>query len=176
VALKILPRHLSHDREFRERFHREAKAVAKLEHLHILPLYTYGEEDDLVYMVMRYLQGGTLTDRLRQGVLPLTMANQWLTQIAGALDYAHAHGVLHRDVKPSNVLLDDSGNAYLTDFGIAKIIESTLDLTGAGMLGTPAYMSPEQCRGSKNLTPASDIYSLGIVLYEMTTGRTPYQA
>jgi hypothetical protein len=176
VAIKVLPYHFSQDPTFRERFHREAKAIAKLEQIHILPIFAYGEEDDTAYMVMRYLETGTLTDLIRQGALPFSEAARLLNQIAAALDYAHAHNVLHRDVKPSNVLLDAQGNAFLTDFGIAKMVESTLDLTGGGILGTPAYMSPEQCRGSKELTPATDQYSLGIVLYEMITGVTPFRA
>lgn len=176
VALKVLPHHFSHDPTFRERFQREAKAIAKLEHLHILPIFSYGEDNGVAYMAMRYLRTGTLTERIRQGPLPLPEASRLLSQIASALDHAHAHGVLHRDIKPSNVLLDEAGNAYLTDFGIAKIVETTLDLTRGNILGTPAYMSPEQCQGVRELTPASDIYSLGIVLYEMVTGRTPYQA
>ncbi|MCP4357305.1 MAG: serine/threonine protein kinase, partial [Chloroflexi bacterium] len=176
VAIKILPRQFSQDPTFRERFRREAKAIAKLEHLHILPIFAYGEDDDITYMAMRYLQDGTLTDRIKQGPLPLNEAGHLLNQIAGALDYAHQHDILHRDVKPGNVLLDAGGNAFLTDFGIAKMAENTLDLTGRGILGTPAYMSPEQCMGSRELTPASDIYALGIVLYEMVTGRTPFQA
>ncbi|RME73460.1 MAG: hypothetical protein D6784_11895, partial [Chloroflexi bacterium] len=176
VAIKILPQHFSQDPTFRQRFAREAKAIAKLEHLHILPIFAYGEEDGIAYMVMRYLPSGTLTDRIRQGPLPLAEAARLLSQIADALDYAHARGVLHRDIKPSNILLDASGNAFLTDFGIAKMVEATVELTGAGVLGTPAYMSPEQCRGSRDLTPASDQYSLGIVLYEMVTGSAPFQA
>ncbi|MCB0164996.1 MAG: serine/threonine-protein kinase [Anaerolineae bacterium] len=176
VALKILPGQLSQDPTFRERFQREAQAIAKLEHLHILPIFAYGEEDGIAYMAMRYLKAGTLTDRIKQGPLPFNEASQLLNQIAGALDHAHSHNILHRDVKPSNVLLDNGGNAYLTDFGIAKMVGTTLDLTRGGILGTPAYMSPEQCRGDTELTPASDIYALGIVLYEMVTGRTPFQA
>ena len=176
VAIKILPRQFSKDPTFRERFRREAKAIAKLEHLHILPIFAYGEEDDIAYMAMRCLKTGTLTDRIKQGPLPLKEAGHLLNQIASGLDYAHEHNILHRDVKPSNILLDASGNAFLTYFGIAKIVESALDLTGGGILGTPAYMSPEQCMGETDLTAASDIYSLGIVLYEMVTGRTPFQA
>ncbi|MBN1992372.1 MAG: protein kinase [Anaerolineae bacterium] len=176
VAVKILPEHFSQDPKFRQRFEREAKAIAKLEHIHILPLFTYGEDNGIAYMVMRYLEAGSLTDRMKKGALSLTEASRLLSQIAAALDYAHAHGVLHRDVKPSNVLLDSSGNAFLMDFGIAKMVASTLDLTGGGILGTPAYMSPEQCRGNTELTPASDQYSLGIILYEMVTGRPPFQA
>jgi serine/threonine protein kinase len=106
----------------------------------------------------------------------LQETSRLLKQIAGAVDYAHDNGVLHRDIKPSNILVDSQRNAFLTDFGIAKIVEGTLDLTGTGILGTPQYMSPEQCRGEKDLPPASDQYALGVVLYEMVTGRTPYQA
>ena len=176
VALKILPQHFSQDPAFRERFQREAKAIARLEHLHILPIFTYGEEDGVAYMAMRYLAAGSLTDLLKQGALPLAEASRLLSQIGGALDHAHAHNILHRDVKPSNILLDAENNAFLMDFGIAKMVEATLDLTAGGILGTPAYMSPEQCQGHKELTPASDIYALGIVLYEMVTGHTPFQA
>ena len=147
VAIKILPQQFSNDPQFKERFHREAKAIAKLEHIHILPIFAYGEEDGIAYMVMRYLQGGTLTDRIAEGALPFDEASRLLDQLASALDHAHTHGILHRDMKPSNVLLDDDGNAYLMDFGIAKIVESTVDLTGDRLLGTPAYMSPEQCSG-----------------------------
>lgn len=127
-------------------------------------------------MAMRYMDTGTLTERMKHGPMPFDEASRIISQIASALDYAHQRGVIHRDVKPSNVLLDDAGNTYLTDFGIAKIVEGTLDLTGDNILGTPQYMSPEQCRGVKDLTPASDQYSLGVILYEMVTGRTPYQA
>lgn len=176
VAIKVLPQHFSHDPTFKERFQREAKAIARLEHLHILPIYSYGEENGVAYMAMRYLHAGTLTDRIRQGPMPLPEVSRLLSQISSALDHAHSHGVLHRDIKPSNVLLDEAGNAYLTDFGIAKMVESTIDLTRGNILGTPAYMSPEQCQGVKELTPATDIYSLGIVVYEMVTGRTPFQA
>lgn len=176
VALKVLPEHLSKDPKFRERFRREAKAIARLEHIHILPIFAYGEEGNIAYLAMRYLEAGTLTERIRQGPLPLDEASRLLSQIAGALDYAHANNILHRDVKPSNVLLDAAQNAYLTDFGIAKLFEATLDLTGESILGTPQYMSPEQCEGRKDLAPSTDIYSLGIVLYEMLTGRPPFQA
>lgn len=177
VALKTLPQQYSQDPQFLERFRREARAIARLEHLHILPVHAYGEEDGIAYLVMRYLPAGTLADRIRQnGRLPLEETARLLNQIASALDHAHANGVLHRDVKPGNVLIDRDGNAYLTDFGIARIVEGTLDLTGDAVLGTPQYMSPEQCRGAKDLTPATDQYSLGVVLYEMVTGRTPFQA
>ena len=176
VALKILPEHYSHNPQFRERFNREAKAIARLEHPHILPIHAYGEENGIAYLVMRYVETGTLSERLLERRLSLDEAVRLVQQIAAALDYAHEHGVLHRDVKPSNILLDKVGNAYLTDFGIAKIVEATMDLTGGGILGTPKYMSPEQCQGGQDLTPASDQYALGIVLYEIVTGRVPFDA
>lgn len=176
VALKILPEHLSTNAGFRTRFHREAKAIAKLEHLHILPVFTYGEEGNIAYLVMRYMQAGTLSELIAKGPLPLHEIDRLLSQMASAIDYAHDQGILHRDVKPKNILLDEYGNTYLTDFGIAKIVETTTDLTGNSILGTPMYMSPEQCLGDKNLTPATDIYSLGIVLFEMLTGRPPFDA
>ena len=171
VAIKTLPQQYSQDPMFRTRFEREAKAIAKLEHLHILPIFAYGEEDGIVYMAMRYMDTGTLTDLIRQRKLTLTEATRFLNQMASALDYAHNHDVIHRDIKPSNVLLDSQGNTFLTDFGIAKMVEGSslkgeggavLDLTGTGIIGTPSYMSPEQCRGEKNLPPASDQYSLEI--------------
>ncbi len=176
VAIKTLPQQYSKDPTFRARFEREAKAIAGLEHINILPVHAYGEEDNIAYMVMRYLDTGSLSELIHQGAMSLTDTSRIVSQVGSALDYAHSKGILHRDVKSSNVLIDRQGNAYLTDFGIAKIIESTIDLTGSGLIGTPQYMSPEQIRGVKDLTPASDQYSLGVMLYEMVTGRTPYQA
>jgi serine/threonine protein kinase len=178
VALKVLPQQYSKDPTFLMRFENEARAISKLEHLHILPIFAFGEQDGVSYMAMRYMDSGTLSDRIKQGPIPLADCARILRQLAEALDYAHSHGILHRDIKPSNVLLDKSGNAYLTDFGIAKMVSgsSALDLTGSGLIGTPFYMSPEQCRGERDLTPASDLYSLGVVLYEMVTGLTPYRA
>jgi tRNA A-37 threonylcarbamoyl transferase component Bud32 len=174
VAIKVLPDHYSSDPVFRERFQREAKAIAKLEHVHILPIFGYGEENSRAYFVMRYMQTGTLGDTLTQGPLSLEEASRLLGQMAAALDAAHEQGIIHRDVKPSNILLDKHRNAYLSDFGIAKILEAA-DLTGSGIIGTPLYMSPEQCNGEKNLTNASDQYALAVILYQMITGSPPYE-
>jgi branched-chain amino acid transport system substrate-binding protein len=177
VALKALPRHFMHDPTFLGRFEREARTIARLEHPHILPVHDYGHHEGVPYLVMRYVEGGALSDLLRQHPegLPLAEAARLIGQIASALDYAHQQGVIHRDIKPSNMLLDRTGNVLLTDFGIAKIAEATVQFTGQGTVGTPAYMSPEQAMG-KELTPATDVYSLGVVLFEMLTGRVPYQA
>ena len=176
VAIKILPHYLSQDAEFAKRFQREARAIARLEHAHILPVYDYGEADDITYIAMRYVQAGTLKERIARGPLPLDEINRLVGQIGSALDYAHRLGIIHRDVKPSNVLIDDQGNTYLTDFGLARMMESSQQLTASGVgVGTPAYMSPEQGQGIK-VDHRSDIYSLGVVLYEMVTGHVPYEA
>lgn len=176
VALKILPRHLANDPAFLTRFEREAKMVAKMQHPHILPVFDYGEDDLNTFLVMPFVQTGTLADELKTGMPPLDRVAEVVGQVCSALAYAHARGIIHRDIKPTNVLIDESANCLLTDFGIAKMVEATVQLTQAGTaIGTPAYMSPEQIEGEE-LDPRSDIYSLGIVLYEMVTGRPPYRA
>jgi hypothetical protein len=175
VALKVLPAHLTDEPGFAERFRREARAVAKLEHPHILPVHDYGREGDLTYIAMRYVEGGTLKELLGKP-LELPLVVELIGQIAEALDHAHEHGVIHRDVKPSNVLLHRGNWTLLTDFGVARMVEGTQDLTGTGVgVGTPAYMSPEQGQGKK-VDRRNDVYSLGVVLYEMLTGRVPYEA
>jgi len=175
VAVKVLPSHLTDEPGFAERFRREARAVAKLEHPHILPVHDYGQEGERTYIAMRYVEGGTLKDLLGKP-LELPLIVDLIGQIAEALDYAHDHGVIHRDVKPSNVLLDRGNWALLTDFGVARMVEATQQLTGTGVgVGTPAYMSPEQGQGKK-VDRRSDVYSLGVVLYEMLTGRVPFEA
>ncbi len=176
VALKILPVHLAQTAEFTGRFHQEARIIANLEHPHILPVFDYGESDGISYLVMRYLEAGTLKDKLDVGTLSLAQIDQLFTQLAGALGYAHDHGVIHRDLKPSNVLIDAQGNVFLTDFGIAKLLEGDAKFTQTdAIIGTPAYISPEQGQGQP-ATRRSDIYSLGIILYEMVTGRVPFTA
>ena len=176
VAVKVLPSHLSKDPEFVKRFQREARAIARLEHAHILPVHDYGEHDGVTYLVMRYVQAGTLKERMGAGPVSLDEVNRLIGQIGSALDYAHRMGIIHRDIKPGNVLVDVQGDTYLTDFGLARMLESTQQITASGVgLGTPAYMSPEQGQGVK-VDHRSDIYSLGVILYEMLTGRVPYEA
>ncbi|HID64987.1 MAG TPA: serine/threonine protein kinase, partial [Anaerolineae bacterium] len=176
VAIKVLPALVSRDPAFLKRFRREAKVVAKLEHKHILPVHDYGEQEGLTYLVMRYVEAGTLKDRLAAGQLDLPTIYRIMAQVGSALDYAHRLGVIHRDVKPSNVLIDSQGDAYLTDFGLARIMESTEQLTATGVgVGTPDYMAPEQGQGLK-IDHRSDVYSLGVMLYEMATGHVPFQA
>lgn len=176
VAIKVLPRPLAESPEFAGRFRQEARTIANLEHAHILPVYDHGESDGVLYLVMRYLDSGTLKDHLASGPLSITEIDRLFSQLAGALEYAHARGVIHRDLKPSNALIDARGDLFLTDFGIAKLLESDARFTGSGaMVGTPAYMSPEQAQGRK-IDQRTDIYSLGIILYEMITGRIPFDA
>jgi hypothetical protein len=176
VALKILPRHFGQDPQFVARFEQEAKILAKLQHPHILPVFDYGRADGYAYIVMPFLHSGALTGLMRGAPLPLAQIRRTISQVGDALDYAHSRGLIHRDVKPSNVLLDERGNCLLTDFGIAKIVESSAHLTATGgFIGTPAYMSPEQGLGQP-VDGRSDIYSLGIILYEMALGRAPYKA
>lgn len=176
VAVKILPRQLAEEPEFLTRFQQEARTIARLEHVRILPVYDFGESDGLTYLVMRYLEAGTLKDLMKAGALAWAEVDRLFTQLAEALQYAHAQGVIHRDLKPSNVLVDAERNLFLTDFGIAKLLEGGAQLTNTGaLMGTPAYTSPEQAQGDK-VDQRTDIYSLGIILYEMTTGRVPFEA
>ncbi len=173
VAVKVL---YGSDEPFVRRFEREALAVGTLSHDNILALYDFGEQRPWYYLVMPYVEGGTLRDYLlRRERLTLEEAGSFLEQIASALQYAHDHGVVHRDVKPSNILLRLDGHAYLVDFGLAKAKMEAESLTHAGaMVGTPEYMAPEQSNGQHDYR--SDIYSLGIILYQMLTGRVPFTA
>jgi serine/threonine protein kinase/formylglycine-generating enzyme required for sulfatase activity len=176
VAIKVIKHSLVEKAEFIKRFEREAQTVASLSHPFILKIFDYGEYEDLVYLVMELLSGGSLADRIRQGPLPLEETSRMLDQVASALDYAHQKGVIHRDLKPQNILLDDEGNAHLTDFGIAKLTGGVTALTQTGLaMGTPAYMPPEQWKGQP-VDARADIYALGVMLFEMLTGRLPFMA
>ena len=176
VAIKVLPQELMHDPNFRARFEREARTVAGLEHPSIVPIYDFGEVDGQPYFVMRLMSGGALSDRLEAGSIPLAEVVSILKRVAQGLDYAHKEGVIHRDLKPANILFDQNGEPYLSDFGIAKLAESGATLTGNAIIGTPAYMSPEQGRGETDVDGRSDIYSLGVVMFHMMTGNVPYEA
>ncbi len=173
VALKIirLDDETAQNEDFRSRFAYEARIIAGLEHIHILPVYDYGVMGNVAYLAMRWLRGGTLTQLLNHGPMMTEHAANMFEQIARGLGYAHSKGVIHRDLKPSNILLDDQGNAYLSDFGLAKMMEGSVNITSEGnLVGTPLYMSPEMLRG-ETIDQRADIYSLGMVLYHMLVGR-----
>jgi DNA-binding beta-propeller fold protein YncE len=173
VAIKVLPALYAEDRSFRDRFQNEATAIARLRHPNILAVYDYGEHDGVPYIVTELVSGGTLQSRLGKPLSPIE-ALDILRPIASALDYSHSRGIIHRDVKPSNVLLDEDGRPVLADFGVAYMLASTARLTGTGLaVGTPAYMAPEQAAGGQ-LGAATDIYALTVVLYEMLTGEVPF--
>ena len=177
VALKVLPPQLLHDATFEARFKREAKVIATLEHPAIVPVHDFGEENGQPYLVMRLMSGGSLADRLHHGPLTLEQTSRVIGRVAEALDQAHAKGIVHRDLKPGNILFDEQGNAYLSDFGISKLIQTSTPLTESNVIiGTPAYMSPEQGRGERDIDGRSDVYSLGALLYEMLSGRLPYES
>ena len=172
VALKVIARHLSSDERFRERFLRESRLAASLDHPNVVPVYDAREEDDELIVAMRLVAGGDLKKRIAAGPLAPEEAIDLLAQVGEALDSAHAAGIVHRDVKPHNILLEGD-HAYLTDFGLAKALGDSGVITGASIVGTVEYMSPEQWRG-QDVGPAADVYSLGCVLYETLTGIVPF--
>jgi serine/threonine protein kinase len=179
VALKLLPFQLTQDSTFKERFKREARMIAALKHEAIVPVHDFGEVDGQPFIVLEYMPGGSLANRLQEGKLSLDEAIQIIEQLVPALEEAHHKGIIHRDLKPGNILFDERGNAHLSDFGIASFVDasaSMASLTGTGLVGTPAYMSPEQAIGKEKIDSRSDVYSLGIVLYEMLSGSKPFAA
>ena len=178
VAIKVLPPDRGATKDSRDRFRREARTAAKLSHPNIVPLHTFGDVDGTLYFVMGYVKGESLAARLkREGRIPVEEARRILIEIAEALDYAHKLGVIHRDIKPDNVLLEEgTGRALLTDFGVAKALGAGQTLTEVGgVLGTPQYMSPEQAQGKGDIDRRSDLYSLGVMGYAMLAGRLPFE-
>lgn len=189
VAVKILPSYLSENPEAKQRFDREARTISSLNHPNICTLHDVGYQDGIDYLVMEYLEGETLADRLQRGALEITQILKVSLEIVDALEKAHKRGLVHRDLKPANIFLTQDGHAKLLDFGLAKSCQAHLDgtatedspitvseaqLTSTGLaVGTIAYMSPEQARG-QSIDASSDLFSLGVVMYEMTTGRRPF--
>ncbi len=175
VAIKVLPREFLHDPQFHDRFKREIKTIAALEHPAIVPVYDVGDEDGVPYFVMRYMPGGSLTQWIAKGKFSLEDAARIIERVASALAYAHKNGVVHRDLKPDNILFDNNGDPFISDFGVAKFTDSATNMTGSGIIGTPAYMSPEQAQGEP-VDNRSDIYGLGVIIFQMLSGQQPYEA
>ncbi|MBI2759757.1 MAG: serine/threonine protein kinase [Chloroflexi bacterium] len=177
VAVKALHPAFGEDPNFEARFQREARLVAKLEHPQIVPVYDYAEHEHRPYLVMKFIEGDTLKARLNQGPLTSDEINKVVDSVGSALAYAHKQGILHRDIKPSNVLLATDGQIYLADFGLARIAQAAESTLSSDMImGTPQYISPEQAMGKKDLDEGTDIYSFGVMLYEMVVGQVPFNA
>jgi serine/threonine-protein kinase len=180
VAIKMMLPHLASDPKFGARFRRESHAVANLDHPHIVQIYDFGQEGGMYYMVMPYIPGGTLKTYLedfkaRDARVPVDAIVRILTQVGSALQHAHENGVLHRDIKPGNVMLYSVNQVVLTDFGLAKIVGSDLSTSSSNPFGTIAYMAPEQFEDASSVDQRADIYALGITLYEMAAGRVPFE-
>lgn len=175
VAVKVMSSRLAQDQTFLRRFQQEVRLIARLEHPHIFPVYDYGEHQGIPYLVMRFVNKGTLKDRINRGPLSLDEVDLYFTALSSALSYAHEKGVIHRDIKSLNIMLDERGEAFLSDFGIAKLVADATYTASGEIPGTPAYTSPEQAEGQQ-ADHRSDLYALGVVLYEMLTGQVPFQA
>ncbi len=177
VAIKVLHPAFLEDSSFLSRFQREARLVAKLEHPNIVPIYDYTEHEGRPYLVMKFIEGETLKATLLHGPISKELVARVVESVGTALTYAHERGILHRDIKPSNVLMATDGHIYLSDFGLAKIAQSGAStLTSDMILGTPQYISPEQALGKKDLDEGTDIYSFGVMVYELTVGKVPFSA
>jgi serine/threonine-protein kinase len=177
VAIKVLHPAFLEDSSFQARFQREAKLVARLDHPNIVPIYDFAEHESRPYLVMKFIEGKTLKARLAEGPVERDQVLRVVQAVGAGLGYAHGRGILHRDVKPSNVLLADDGQIYLADFGLARIAQSAeASLTNDMIVGTPQYISPEQAMGKKDLDEGTDIYSFGVMLYELVVGRVPFSA
>src|SRR5262249_39081226 len=175
VALKV-PLFSRAERKKAERFLNEARAAARLRHPNIVAFYEIGEADDRLFLAAEYIQGKTLADVVKVSRPSIAQSVRWVLELAGALNYAHSQGIVHRDIKPQNIMIDAGGRPQIMDFGLAKRVDrdSTMTVEGA-LLGTPAYMPPEQARGEiDKIGPQSDQYSLGVVLYELLTGQKPF--
>ncbi len=175
VALKVLNKSLTEDESIVKRFKREARIAKEFDHPRIVPLLSYGEHDEQLYMVMRLMNGGSLSDYIRlKKEVPLGVVARWMAQVSEALDYTHAQGVIHRDIKPANLLMDENGDLFLGDFGVARLDGGTA-LTGKDFVpGTAHYISPEQATGSPNIDHRSDIYSLAVVAFVLCAGDYPF--
>jgi serine/threonine protein kinase len=175
VAIKVLHTAFAQEYDFLARFEREARIIARLDHPNIVPIHDYDDFEGSPYLTMKYIEGVTLKDILRKGTLSPDDTVAVLAPVADALAYAHEQGVIHRDVKPSNIMIDKRGHPYLTDFGLARIMQAgESSLTTDTVLGTPHYISPEQAKGAPEIDPRADVYSLGVILYEIATGRVPF--
>lgn len=175
VALKVLKRELLEDSQLRDRFDRETKIIAKLEHAAIVPVHDVGEDNGQLFYVMRYMTGGSLSERIHNSSLTINQVAHIFIRLAEALDYAHRKGIVHRDLKPGNILFDEINNAFIADFGIAKFAQAATRITNSGILGTPRYISPEQALGEE-ADGRSDQYSLAVILFEILSGRAPFEA
>jgi len=176
VAIKVMDATLGAEQDFIERFKREARVIAKLDNRHIVPVYDFDEHNGQPYIVLKFIDGQTLRDRMKASPLSKSEILKIVSSVGDGLQYAHNRGVLHRDTKPSNVLIANDGKVYLTDFGLARIVESASSLTGDMIIGTPHYISPEQAVNAEKLDEGTDIYSFGVMIYEMVVGCLPFDA